>query len=93
MIELGQAHVGGRPFSGALATMEAAWVQYKLKPLGFWPQGMLQKHYMHRIAREDESLGHLLRPCQEANRVSGPRINLTWRWIKQHSEACPKAMA
>ncbi|CAK9054129.1 unnamed protein product [Durusdinium trenchii] len=47
--------------NGALATME----------------GMLQKHYMHRVAREDESLG--------------PRINLTWRWIKKHSKACPKA--
>ncbi|CAL1168832.1 unnamed protein product [Cladocopium goreaui] len=42
--------------NGALATME----------------GMLQKHYMHRIARDDESLG--------------PRINLTWRWIKKHAD-------
>lgn len=49
--------------NGALATME----------------GMLQKHYMHRIAREDESLG--------------PRINLTWRWIKKHAQVCPKSHA
>jgi len=47
--------------NGALATME----------------GMLQKHYMHRVAREAESLG--------------PRINLTWRWIRAHAQACPKA--
>lgn len=47
--------------NGALATME----------------GMLQKHYMHRIARDDESLG--------------PRINLTWRWIKKHADVCPKS--
>lgn len=27
------------------------------------PQGMLQKHYMHRIARDDESLGCLAQWC------------------------------
>lgn len=47
--------------NGALATME----------------GMLQKHYMHRVPREADDLG--------------PRINLTWRWIKKHSQDCPKA--
>jgi len=47
--------------NGALATME----------------GMLQKHYMHRVPREADDLG--------------PRINLTWRWIKKHVQECPKA--
>lgn len=38
-------------------------------------EGMLQKHYQHRIPKESEELG--------------PRINLTWRWIAQHSKVCP----
>lgn len=37
-------------------------------------EGMLQKHYQHRVPREREELG--------------PRINLTWRWIRQHSKSC-----
>lgn len=40
-------------------------------------EGMFQKHYMHRVPKERE--GEEL----------GPRINLTWRWIVQHSKACP----
>eukprot|EP00933_Yihiella_yeosuensis_P004570 TRINITY_DN108936_c0_g1_i1.p1 TRINITY_DN108936_c0_g1~~TRINITY_DN108936_c0_g1_i1.p1 ORF type:complete len:884 (-),score=129.87 TRINITY_DN108936_c0_g1_i1:375-3026(-) len=44
--------------NGALCTME----------------GMTQKHYMHRVPKENEDLG--------------PRINLTWRWIKKHCKAC-----
>ena len=32
-----------------------------------------QQHYMHRVPRE---------------RAAGARVNLTWRWIKRHSDAC-----
>jgi len=39
-------------------------------------EGMVQKHYKHRVPKE--------------NNVSGPRINLTWRWIVQHRKKCPK---
>jgi len=39
-------------------------------------EGMTQKHFQHRVARE-------------AHAVSGPRINLTWRWIAKHSPDCP----
>jgi len=46
--------------NGALCTME----------------GMLQKHYLHRVPKEQESLG--------------PRINLTWRWIRKHNMKCPR---
>jgi len=37
-------------------------------------EGMTQKHYQHRVPREDY--------------VSGPRINLTWRWIVRHHVNC-----
>lgn len=39
-------------------------------------EGMTQKHFQHRVARETHA-------------VSGPRINLTWRWIAKHSPRCP----
>merc|ERR1719502_1623766 len=39
-------------------------------------EGMLQKHYQHRVPKED---------C-----VEGPRINLTWRWIVKHRTRCPQ---
>lgn len=38
-------------------------------------EGMMQKHYQHRIPRE----GY----------VQGPRINLTWRWTLKHVPQCP----
>jgi len=38
-------------------------------------EGMLQKHYQHRVPKENENLG--------------PRINLTWRWIARHNSKCP----
>mmetsp|Transcript_56841 Transcript_56841/g.133520 ORF Transcript_56841/g.133520 Transcript_56841/m.133520 type:complete len:676 (+) Transcript_56841:106-2133(+) len=38
-------------------------------------EGMLQKHYQHRVPKE----GH----------VHGSRINLTWRWIVSHTPQCP----
>jgi len=38
-------------------------------------EGMLQKHYQHRVPKE----GY----------VNGPRINLTWRWNVKHSPKCP----
>lgn len=39
-------------------------------------EGLIQKHYQHRL------------PSQRNGSV-GPRINLTWRWIKQHQPRCP----
>lgn len=36
-------------------------------------EGLSQKHYQHRIPRED---------------ASGPRINLTWRWVVVHRVEC-----
>lgn len=38
-------------------------------------EGMFQKHYMHRVPR--------------GGTPSGPRINLTWRWIVRHEKVCP----
>lgn len=38
-------------------------------------EGMMQKHFQHRIAKEMN--------------VSGARINLTWRWIAKHDPRCP----
>lgn len=38
-------------------------------------EGMLQKHYQHRVPREDN--------------IEGPRINLTWRWNVKHRPQCP----
>jgi len=38
-------------------------------------EGMMQKHYMHRVPKE----GY----------VDGPRINLTWRWNCKHAPRCP----
>lgn len=37
-------------------------------------EGMMQKHFQHRVPREDN--------------VNAPRINLTWRWIARHSPQC-----
>lgn len=38
-------------------------------------EGMLQKHFQHRVPKEDD--------------ISGQRINLTWRWILRHNPRCP----
>lgn len=38
-------------------------------------EGMVQKHYQHRVPRENASVG--------------ARINLTWRWTVQHTAKCP----
>jgi len=38
-------------------------------------EGMTQKHYQHRVPREDN--------------IEAPRINLTWRWVAKHSPQCP----
>lgn len=38
-------------------------------------EGMVQKHFLHRVPKQDN--------------VSRPRINLTWRWIRKHSQKCP----
>jgi len=40
-------------------------------------EGMLQKHMQHRVGKEASA--------------EGPRINLTWRWIKQHVSRCPSS--
>jgi len=37
-------------------------------------EGLTQKHYQHSVPKE---------------KASGPRINLTWRWIRQHQARCP----
>jgi len=38
-------------------------------------EGMMQKHYQHRVPKE---MG-----------IRGARINLTWRWIFKHTPRCP----
>lgn len=38
-------------------------------------EGMTQKHLQHRVPREEQA--------------SGPRINMTWRWIVKHTPRCP----
>lgn len=38
-------------------------------------EGMMQKHYNHRVPKEEV--------------VEGPRINLTWRWVMKHGPKCP----
>lgn len=38
-------------------------------------EGMVQKHYQHRVPREEN--------------VEGARINLTWRWTLKHRANCP----
>merc|ERR1712060_929347 len=38
-------------------------------------EGMVQKHYQHRVPREEN--------------VEGSRINLTWRWTVKHRPRCP----
>jgi len=38
-------------------------------------EGMVQKHFQHRVPKEDN--------------IQGPRINLTWRWILKHAPRCP----
>merc|ERR1711920_1155639 len=40
-------------------------------------EGMTQKHMQHRVPKEED--------------ISGPRINLTWRWVLKHTPKCPKA--
>lgn len=40
-------------------------------------EGLCQKHYRHRVARERS--------------VLEPRINLTWRWLLQHQDRCPQS--
>lgn len=37
-------------------------------------EGMVQKHYMHRVPREEN--------------IEGERINLTWRWTLKHRPRC-----
>lgn len=37
-------------------------------------EGMTQKYYQHRVPKESSS---------------GPRINLTWRWVCKHQAMCP----
>jgi len=37
-------------------------------------EGMTQKHFQHRVPKEEHS--------------EGPRINLTWRWVKKHAPKC-----
>eukprot|EP00931_Biecheleriopsis_adriatica_P097990 TRINITY_DN7188_c0_g1_i1.p1 TRINITY_DN7188_c0_g1~~TRINITY_DN7188_c0_g1_i1.p1 ORF type:complete len:469 (+),score=98.64 TRINITY_DN7188_c0_g1_i1:78-1409(+) len=39
-------------------------------------EGMVQKYFQHRVPRENST---------------GPRINLTWRWILKHTPRCPIA--
>lgn len=41
-------------------------------------EGMTQKYYVHRVPKE-------------TGVAIGPRVNLTWRWIKKHNKACPLA--
>ncbi|CAE8680592.1 unnamed protein product, partial [Polarella glacialis] len=38
-------------------------------------EGMVQKHYQHRVPKEEN--------------IQGPRINLTWRWTLKHRPTCP----
>jgi len=38
-------------------------------------EGMMQKHFQHRVPREGS--------------VDGSRINLTWRWVVKHTPHCP----
>jgi len=38
-------------------------------------EGMCQKHFQHRVPKEDGK--------------DGPRINLTWRWVLKHNPRCP----
>lgn len=40
-------------------------------------EGMVQKHYQHRVPKEGN--------------IQGPRINLTWRWVVVHGARCPVA--
>lgn len=37
-------------------------------------EGLTQKHYQHRVPKEE---------------AAGPRINLTWRWVRRHQRDCP----
>eukprot|EP00435_Cladocopium_sp_Y103_P060145 s241_g21.t3 len=43
-------------------------------------EGLTQKYYKHRV------------PKVQGPKI-GPRINLTWRWIVQHSKHCPSCAA
>jgi len=38
-------------------------------------EGMFQKHFQHRVPKESG--------------IDGPRINLTWRWVRKHAPKCP----
>eukprot|EP00927_Polykrikos_kofoidii_P025866 TRINITY_DN23179_c0_g1_i1.p1 TRINITY_DN23179_c0_g1~~TRINITY_DN23179_c0_g1_i1.p1 ORF type:complete len:792 (+),score=118.19 TRINITY_DN23179_c0_g1_i1:94-2469(+) len=38
-------------------------------------EGLTQKHYVHCVPRD-------------YGRNTGPRVNMTWRWIRQHSPPC-----
>jgi len=42
-------------------------------------EGLCQKHYRHRVPRQ--------------RAPTGPRINLTWRWLLRHERHCPLADA
>jgi len=39
-------------------------------------EGMMQRHYRHRVPRE------------RGARCPKPRVNLTWRWVKAHERSC-----
>lgn len=41
-------------------------------------EGLTQKHYRHRV------------PPEKKGKCEGARINLTWRWIVEHSRTCPQ---
>jgi len=64
--------------------LRANWVEGKEKRLNsislgtgdlMTMEGMVQKHFQHRVPREED--------------VDGARINLTWRWIEKHNPRCP----
>lgn len=43
-------------------------------------EGLTQKYYKHRVPKDN-------------SKKMGPRINLTWRWIVEHTPDCQKAAA
>merc|ERR1711998_241638 len=48
-------------------------------------EGMMQKHYSHRLARLSGA------PWKPNTHHGGARISLTWRWIVKHRPQCPCA--
>jgi len=43
-------------------------------------EGLFQKHYLHSVPKS-----------LDLSAVVGPRINITFRWIRRHRAACPRA--